>query len=183
MDIGPSEAETFWTAFLRKLARRGLRGVRLVISDATKALRRLSARSSTPLGGAAASTSCVTFSPMRVGNSAASSLPSSPRVRLRRRRGRKSPMAPDRRPVALQAAQARRLPGRGRNRRTRLHDVPAAAPRQAALGQPNRAPPMARSSAAPRWSVSSPTRTPSPARSAPSCSSRTTSGPSSAPAT
>jgi transposase-like protein len=30
----PSEAETFWTAFLRKLARRGLRGVKLVISDA-----------------------------------------------------------------------------------------------------------------------------------------------------
>jgi putative transposase len=29
MDIGPSEAETFWTAFLRKLARRGLRGVKL----------------------------------------------------------------------------------------------------------------------------------------------------------
>src|SRR5271154_4357418 len=34
MDIGPSEAETFWTAFLRKLARRGLRGVKLVVSDA-----------------------------------------------------------------------------------------------------------------------------------------------------
>lgn len=34
MDIGPSEAETFWTGFLRKLARRGLRGVKLVISDA-----------------------------------------------------------------------------------------------------------------------------------------------------
>ena len=33
MDIGPSEAETFWTAFLRKLARRGLRGVKLVVSD------------------------------------------------------------------------------------------------------------------------------------------------------
>ena len=29
MGIGPSEAETFWTAFLRKLARRGLRGVKL----------------------------------------------------------------------------------------------------------------------------------------------------------
>ena len=28
MDIAPSEAETFWTAFLRKLARRGLRGVK-----------------------------------------------------------------------------------------------------------------------------------------------------------
>ena len=34
MDVGPSEAETVWTAFLRKLARRGLRGVKLVISDA-----------------------------------------------------------------------------------------------------------------------------------------------------
>ena len=34
LDIGPSEAETFWTAFLRKLARRRLRGVKLVISDA-----------------------------------------------------------------------------------------------------------------------------------------------------
>jgi hypothetical protein len=32
--IGPSEAETFWTAFLRKLTRRGLRGVKLIISDA-----------------------------------------------------------------------------------------------------------------------------------------------------
>ena len=30
MDIGPSEAETFWTEFLRKLRRRGLRGVKLV---------------------------------------------------------------------------------------------------------------------------------------------------------
>ncbi len=34
MDSSPSEAETFWTGFLRKLARRGLRGVKLVISDA-----------------------------------------------------------------------------------------------------------------------------------------------------
>src|SRR5271154_4270119 len=34
MDIGPSEAETFWTEFLRKLRRRGLRGVKLVVSDA-----------------------------------------------------------------------------------------------------------------------------------------------------
>jgi len=28
MDIGPSEAETFWTGFLRQLTRRGLRGVK-----------------------------------------------------------------------------------------------------------------------------------------------------------
>ena len=37
--IGPSEAETFWTEFLRKLARRGLRGVKLVISDAHEGLK------------------------------------------------------------------------------------------------------------------------------------------------
>jgi putative transposase len=39
MDIGPSEAETFWTASLRKLARRGLRGVKLVISDAHEGIK------------------------------------------------------------------------------------------------------------------------------------------------
>jgi putative transposase len=39
LDIGPSEAETFWTSFLRKLARRGLRGVKLVVSDAHEGLK------------------------------------------------------------------------------------------------------------------------------------------------
>jgi putative transposase len=39
MDIGPSEAEPFWTAFLRKLARRGLRGLKLVISDAHEGIK------------------------------------------------------------------------------------------------------------------------------------------------
>ena len=39
MAIGASEAETFWTEFLRKLARRGLRGVKLVISDAHEGLK------------------------------------------------------------------------------------------------------------------------------------------------
>jgi putative transposase len=39
MDVGPSEAETFWAAFLRKLARRGLRGVKLVISDAHEGIK------------------------------------------------------------------------------------------------------------------------------------------------
>ena len=39
MAIGASEAETFWTAFLRTLARRGLRGVKLVISDAHEGLK------------------------------------------------------------------------------------------------------------------------------------------------
>jgi putative transposase len=39
MAVGPSEAETFWTDFLRSLARRGLRGVRLVISDAHEGIK------------------------------------------------------------------------------------------------------------------------------------------------
>ena len=39
LEIGASEAETFWTAYLRKLARRGLRGVKLVISDAHEGLK------------------------------------------------------------------------------------------------------------------------------------------------
>ena len=34
MEIGTSEAEAIWTEFLRKLTRRGLRGVKLVVSDA-----------------------------------------------------------------------------------------------------------------------------------------------------
>jgi putative transposase len=39
MATGPSEAEPFWTAFLRSLTRRGLRGVKLVISDAHEGLK------------------------------------------------------------------------------------------------------------------------------------------------
>jgi len=39
MAVGPSEAEPFWTEFLRSLGRRGLRGVKLVISDAHEGLK------------------------------------------------------------------------------------------------------------------------------------------------
>ena len=39
MDVGPSEAETFWTEFLRKLRRRGLKGVKLIISDAHEGIK------------------------------------------------------------------------------------------------------------------------------------------------
>jgi putative transposase len=41
---GPSEAETFWKGFLRSLADRGLRGVRLVIADDHKGLRAAAAK-------------------------------------------------------------------------------------------------------------------------------------------
>jgi transposase-like protein len=39
LHIGPSEAETFWSSFLKSLARRGLHGVKLVISDAHEGLK------------------------------------------------------------------------------------------------------------------------------------------------
>ena len=39
VSVGPSEAEPFWTDFLRSLTRRGLRGVKLVISDAHLGLK------------------------------------------------------------------------------------------------------------------------------------------------
>ena len=39
LEIGASEAEPIWTEFLRKLTRRGLRGVKLVISDAHEGIK------------------------------------------------------------------------------------------------------------------------------------------------
>ena len=40
VDAGPSEDGAFWTAFLRGLVKRGLRGVKLVISDAHEGLKK-----------------------------------------------------------------------------------------------------------------------------------------------
>jgi putative transposase len=39
LGLGPSEAETFWSGFLKGLVRRGLKGVKLVISDAHEGLK------------------------------------------------------------------------------------------------------------------------------------------------
>ena len=39
LGLGPSEAEPFWSAFLKGLLRRGLRGVKLVVSDAHEGLK------------------------------------------------------------------------------------------------------------------------------------------------
>ena len=47
LHIGPSEAETFWSAFLKSLAKRGLRGTKLVISDAHEGLKAAIARTLT----------------------------------------------------------------------------------------------------------------------------------------
>ena len=39
MAVGPSEAEPFWTKFLRSLAARGLRGFKHLVSDASRCHR------------------------------------------------------------------------------------------------------------------------------------------------
>jgi putative transposase len=44
LHIGPSEAEPFWSAFLKSLVRRGLKGVKLVISDAHEGLKQAIAK-------------------------------------------------------------------------------------------------------------------------------------------
>ena len=45
LHIGPSGAETFWSAFLKALVKRGLKGTKLVISDAHEGLKAAIARS------------------------------------------------------------------------------------------------------------------------------------------
>jgi transposase-like protein len=89
MTVGHSEAEPFWVEFLRSLARRGLRGVKLVVSDAheglkaaiTKILGAAQRLGYKPRGSAAVSTSCATPWPMPARPSVASSRPgSAPRL-------------------------------------------------------------------------------------------------------
>jgi putative transposase len=77
MTVGASEAETFWTGFLRALARRGLRGVKLVNSDAHEGLNAV-ARVLHPLGSAAGCTSCAMSWLTPESTVAGSSSPSSP---------------------------------------------------------------------------------------------------------
>jgi glycosidase len=95
MDIGPSEAETFWTEFLRKLARRGLRGVKLVLSDAHEGIKAVVAKVlHASWQRRRTCTSCAMCSPMPVANAEAAS--KQPLERLRD--GVRTPMqwSPDR---------------------------------------------------------------------------------------
>ena len=91
MDIGASEAETFWTAFLRKLAHRGLRGVKLVISDAHGGIKASVSRVLRATGSAAAFTSCATSWPTQAKAESAWSPPSSPPPSPRTARMRPKP--------------------------------------------------------------------------------------------
>jgi transposase-like protein len=158
MDIGPSEAEPFWTAFLRQLARRGLRGVKLVISDAHEGIK-----------AAVSKLLCATWQRCRVHfmrNILAHAGKSGRRVvsafigtAFSRRlkfilsgwlasqpkgagdaRSCQSTMARRRRPDAAKTPEAGCADGRCRTRCVGLHGLPQGASRQAPLHQPNRAP-------------------------------------------
>ena len=140
LDICPSEAETFWSEFLRKLARRGLRGVKLVISDAHEGLK-----------GAVAKVLGASWQRCRVHfmrNALALSQQTRPprrfglyrhRLRAAHAGRRQQAVASGRRPTARQAAQARSPARRGRSRCPRLHELA-----QGALGQDHSTNPIER---------------------------------------
>ena len=83
MAIGASEAEAFWTEFLRSLVRRGLRGVKLLISDDHKGLKAAATR----ILGATWQRCRVHFAPQPAGPCR----PPGPARRLRLRRHRLRP--------------------------------------------------------------------------------------------
>ena len=142
MDIGASEAETFWIAFLRKLARRGLRGVKLVVSDAHEGIKAAVSK----VLSATWQRCRVHFmrnalGPCRAEADGASSRPSSPPPSPRT-----TPRPPRRNGAASPTSSGPRSPKLAALMDEAEADVlaymtfPAAAPGQAALDQPARAP-------------------------------------------
>ena len=136
MDIGPSEAETFWTAFLRKLARRGLRGVKLVVSDAHEGIKAAVSRIFTAtwqrcrvhfMRNALAHAGRSGRRVVSAFIATAFAQDDAEQAKAQWRRAR--------RPAQAQAAQARRPDGSGRARRAGLHELPAPASHQAAQHQ------------------------------------------------
>src|SRR4051812_37431503 len=141
LDIGPSEAETFWTAFLRKLARRGLAG------REARRLGRARGPEGRPREGPQRHLAAL---PRPLHEECARPCrPLRPARRLglhrhRLRAGRcggcPDAVAPGRRPAPPEGAEARQPDGRGRDRGSRLHDLPGPAPGEAPLDQPARTP-------------------------------------------
>jgi len=138
--IGPSEAETFWTDFLRSLKSRGLQGVKLVISDAHTGLKAAIARVFE-----------ATWQRCRVSLDQERARPCAQRPAYRRRgrdpaglqsarqEDRRGDLASRRRPAPRPLAQARNADGRERGRRACLHELPGPAPHQVAQHQSARA--------------------------------------------
>ena len=139
MTVGHSEAEPFWVEFLRSLARRGLRGTKLVISDAHEGLK----AAITKVLSATWQRCRVHF--MRNALAYAGQDAAPPRLGLGRDRlcpgrryGRPQTMARSRRPSPTQGAETGGADGRRGGRRAGLHGLPSPAPGQDSLHQPDR---------------------------------------------
>ena len=184
MTTGHSEAEPFWVEFLRSLARRGLRGVKLVISDAHEGLK-----------AAISKVLSATWQRCRVHFSCATPwlMPAKPRsVWSPPGSAPPLPKTPPLRPTSNGAMSptkcARVCPS---SQDCLMRPKPTCWPiwiSPASTGRKSTPPTrsngsMARSNAAPMSSASSPTTTPWSGSSAPSCSSRTMNGQPSAPDT
>ena len=191
MAIGASEAETFWTEFLRSLARRGLRGVKLVISDAHEGLKAAVAkvlhaswqscrvhfmRNVLAHAGKHGRRVVAAFIATAFAQEDAEMARTQWRQVADQLRPKVAKLA-----ILMDQAEADVLA---------FMSFPKSLPsrKRGTTGQRSTAPihwnaSMARSSAAPTTSASSPTRMPSLVWSAPSYSSKTMNGPCSAPAT
>ncbi len=191
MAIGPSEAETFWIEFLRSLARRGLRGIKLVISDAHEGLKAAVAkvlhaswqrcrvhfmRNVLAHAGKQGRRVVAAFIATAFAQEDAEMARSQWRQVADQLRPKVAKLA-----MLMDQAEADVLA---------FMSFPKSLPsrKRGTTGQRSTAPihwnaSMARSSVAPTSSASFPTRTPSPAWSALSYSSKTMNGPYSAPAT
>nr|AAC23488.1 transposase [Rhizobium leucaenae USDA 9039] len=138
MEIGTSEAEAIWTEFLRKLIRRGWRGVKLVVSDAHEGIK-----------AAVSKVLSATWQRCRVHfmrNALAHAGKSGRRVvsafiatafAQDTPGGRKHSVAQRRRPDQAKGTEARQSHGQCRARRARLHDLSQAALGQTSLDQPH----------------------------------------------
>jgi putative transposase len=114
MEIGTSEAEPIWTEFLRKLTRRGLRGVKLVISDAHEGIKAAVSKVLSATWQRCRVHFSATPSPMPGRAGGGSSPPSSPPPSPRTRPRPPAPSGARRRPDPAQGAEARHHHGRGR---------------------------------------------------------------------
>jgi transposase-like protein len=183
MAIGAAEAETFWVEFLRRLKRRGLAGVKLVISDAHEGIKAAVARvfratwqrcrvhfMRNALAHAGKSGRRVVSA--FIATAFAQDHADAARARWRQVADQVRPKLP-KLAALLDEAEKTCSPTWPSPRST--------GPRSTRPIPWNDS--TARSSGAPRWSASSPTRPRSPAWSAPSFWNRTTNGPCSAPAT
>jgi putative transposase len=181
--IGVSEAETFWTDFLRSLARRGLRGVKLVISDAHEGIKASVARvfsatwqrcrvhfARNALAHAGRSGRRVVSA--FIATAFAQETAEDAKLQWRKVADQLRPTVP-KLAVLMDSAEDDVLAYMSfpQQHRAKSHST------NRSSGS------TARSSGAPRSSASSPTRTPSPVSLARSCWSKMTSGQSSAPAT